>query len=103
MVDFRKTFFPTKEERIERLENLIELHESYKGDCITCVHYISPSPETPGFVTNYGDCALEEEIFAEKVGGLSDSICASYEYDEDFIRDCKEKIATIRSEVTEHE
>lgn len=36
--DFRKTFCPTIEEKIESFENLIAAYESMYGECATCMY-----------------------------------------------------------------
>lgn len=79
IASFRRSFFPTDEEKIERLEMLISLHEDQLNYCSTCIHYISSM--MPGFVTDYGRCAKNSPIFEDKVCGNIKEHCPYYEED----------------------
>lgn len=76
LADFRRVFFPTKEELIKDYERVLKLHNDQIGQCSTCVFH-TPS-EMPGFVTDYGDCQVNSPIFLEKVCGSKDIDCAHY-------------------------
>lgn len=84
MVDFNRVFLPTKEQQIEDLKKCIEMHNSLIGDCVTCVHY-TPS-DLRGFVTDYGNCSVDEEVFMEKIFDQENAVCNHYEHDDSEIQ-----------------
>lgn len=75
--NFRKTFKPTKEEKIKLYEDLLENHNRQIGHCSTCIHFVGS--DAPGFVTDYGTCKLAKDVFPTKVCSMSDVICDDYE------------------------
>ena len=80
MVSFRKSFRPTKKDKIRSYEKLVELHRKYTGRCCTCKYLIPSSPSyLQSFITDYGKCALNQDIFSIKVCGLKDVECDCYE------------------------
>lgn len=76
LISFNDIFRPSKEKQIEMLEKLIQLHKDLIGDCSTCMFY-RPS-DAPGFVTDYGKCALDNSMFTQKVCGLKKNTCLFY-------------------------
>lgn len=74
--DFRRMFFPTKEELIKDYKRIIKLHNNQIGQCSTCTHHIPT--EEPGFVTDYGKCHVNSTLFLEKVCGLINVDCSYY-------------------------
>lgn len=90
----RRAFCPTREERISDFEMLLRMHREQIGHCSTCTNYVSSN--MPGFVTDYGECKVEAEMFPAKVCGLTDDPCPMYAEDTEFVRDINLKIQQIR-------
>lgn len=90
----RLIFPPTKEEQIRDLEMLMKFHQELIGHCSTCTNHIPSS--MPGFVTDYGECKAEAEIFPAKVCGLTDDPCSMYAEDTEFVKDINLKIQQLR-------
>ena len=90
----RRIFHPTKEEQISDLEMLLKFHQELIGSCSTCANHI-PS-NMPGFVTDYGECKAEAEMFPAKVCGLTDDPCPMYVEDTEFVKDINLKIQQLR-------
>lgn len=91
MVDFDKVFKPTKEDEIRSYEILVKLHRESIGECCTCKNYIASPSDLPGFVTDYGACRLNKDIFHEKE-------CESYEEDTDQINGFLAEIEKLKGE-----
>lgn len=99
MVDFNKAFNPTKEDKIRSYERLLELHQKHVGKCCTCKFHSPPPSDLPGFVTDYGDCVLNKDIFNAKVCGLKDVECDCYEEDTSDLKVYLAKIEKLREDI----
>ena len=99
IASFRRSFFPTDEEKIERFEMLISLHEDQLNYCSTCIHYISSM--MPGFVTDYGRCAKNSPIFEDKVCGNTQENCPYYAEDTQSVQRLRKMIAKLKEERNE--
>ena len=92
----RRAFCPTREERISDFEMLLRMHREQIGHCSTCTNYVSSN--MPGFVTDYGKCKAEAEIFPDKVCGLTGDPCHSYVEDTEFEKDISLKIQQLQKQ-----
>lgn len=79
MNKIKELFSPTTEKEIERTRLLLKLHEEFIGDCSTCEHYVSPQPDLPEYVVDYGECSLKKDMFYKKVCGLCHAVCSGYQ------------------------
>ena len=76
----RSIFCPTPQEKIKQYKAVIDRYCMDNGSCLSCMYHIPPATDLPGFVTDYGECKLNLDIFAGKVCGLEDVKCESYSY-----------------------
>lgn len=96
MIDFRRVFNTTREEKISSLEHLLELHYERIGYCGTCRWYIGS--DMPGFVIDYGSCKKKCDCFSKKVCGLKDITCSNYEENLENVNYIKEEIKKMKGE-----
>lgn len=97
MNKLRKIFCPSTEDNIAWYERIIELHNEQFGECSTCIHHISPDPTLPGFVTDYGSCKLDIDIFEKKVCSVNKVECDWYKNNTEFIESIKALLVLERS------
>lgn len=76
----RSIFSPSPQEKIKQYEAVLERCCVDDGSCSSCIHHVPPTADLPGFVTDYGTCKLNIDVFAGKVCGLKDIKCESYSY-----------------------
>ena len=76
----RSIFCPSPQEKIKQYEAVLERCCVDDGSCSSCIHHVPPTADLPGFVTDYGKCKLNIDVFAGKVCGLEDVKCESYSY-----------------------
>ena len=74
--NFQRIFKPTPWEKAADHERLKKLHQEQIGHCSTCIHYICSN--MPCFVTDYGECKVNNSLFSKKVCGLSEEDCPDY-------------------------
>lgn len=98
MNKLRRIFNPTKEEKIEDYERIIEIHKEHYGDCCTCAYYNPPPADLPGYITDYGNCELDVYIFAEKVSFAWLRPCDCYEENIEFVEYFTELIEQLKGE-----
>ena len=96
---FRRIFNPTKEEQIYDLEMLLRLHEEQIGHCCTCLNHILS--DATGFVTDFGECKANSQIFAIKACGLIDDPCPLYEENAEEVIGIKQNIQQLRQPAEE--
>ena len=96
MNKLHKIFYPSPEEEIAFYERIIELHNEQIGRCSTCVHYIHTDPRLPGFVTDYGGCKLDKDIFTAKVCSIDDMECDGYIRNIEFIETIEQRIERLK-------
>lgn len=104
LADFRKTFHPTIDEKIEQYERLLSLHNKQIGWCSTCIHY-TPS-QMPGFVEDYGECDINLPYFPMKVISHNNTECLYYDEETANVKMLKheiEKLKGIKGDVLEKE
>lgn len=92
----KRIFCPTREEQISDLETLLRFHQELIGNCSTCSNQIPSRTRLPDFVTDYGECKAEAEMFPAKVCGLTDDPCPMYVEDTEFVKDINLKIQQLR-------
>lgn len=92
----RLIHWPTKEEQIRDLEIQLKFHQELIGHCSTCSNQIPSRTRLPDYVTDYGECKAEAEMFPAKVCGLTDDPCPMYTEDTEFVRDINLKIRQLR-------
>lgn len=98
MNKLRSIFFPTIKEQITQYERLIQIHNEQIGYCSTCKHYIPTDPYLPGFITDYGKCELDKDIFTEKVCKLRDHDCDLYEESTEIVSHFESLINILKGE-----
>lgn len=93
---FKDALKPSIQSRINFLEVILKIHELSKEHCSTCIHYIPPDPNLPGYITDYGGCDLGKDIsIGEKAN------CSSYIEDTKDIDDVKKGLEKLRRELNE--
>ena len=98
MNKLRRIFNPTKEEKIEDYERIIQIHKEHIDECCTCKYYNPPPADLPGYITDYGNCELDMYFFAVKVCGLRGSRCDCYEENIEFVEHFTELIEQLKGE-----
>ena len=54
-----------------------------------------PTPEEPGFVTDYGGCRMGKAFFAEKACGLVDHVCDGYTEERGLVEWARARLAEL--------
>jgi hypothetical protein len=101
MNKLRSIFKSTNEELIAQYQFIIDCHMDSIGKCTTCMNYNPPPADTPGFVDDRGDCALNKDIFFKKIcASITDEIeeCESYKEDARGVEFLSREIERLKEE-----
>lgn len=74
--NLRHIFFPSREEKLQQVNHMLQEWDNHIGHCITCEH-ITP-PINSGMTEDYGECLKGMEFFPSRVCDLVTVDCPNY-------------------------
>ena len=98
--DFYEIFKPTPQQELDACRSMLKLHQELIGHCCTCIWY--KGTDMPGFVTDYGECSINEPKFVDYVlRNLKDDVgpCANYKEDKKYAAELLEELDRLEREV----